>query len=390
MIPIKHNTIFISIASYRDDVCPLTVKSIFDMAEYPENIFIGICQQNDHSNDTDCFDESYQYASHIKILRIPHTEAKGPTYARYLCSTLWNGEEFYMQIDSHTRFVKNWDSICINMINTIKNMNLSNKPVISHYPKEYSTYDSYSENEKYNVPRMCKAFFNERGMISFMGAEEINTNGIPYKTPYLASGMFFCESKFLYELPYDPYLPYLFVGEEILHSIRFYTHGWDIFTPSENVVFHEYTRINKPKIWTDNPYYSDQNAFNKVKYYLRLYDNKDNLNQINLEDLDKNLIVDLDKYGLGQIRTLDDFYNFAKIDKDKSFVYSNFCKPNDIASEQDVVNSNKFNYNKNNYVFDPQNENQGLNTFGLSNILLSILIILFLLLLLVGVSRFIL
>ena len=47
----ENNTIFVSIASYRDDVCPTTLKSLYEMANKPENIFVGICQQNKESSD---------------------------------------------------------------------------------------------------------------------------------------------------------------------------------------------------------------------------------------------------------------------------------------------------------------------------------------------------
>jgi len=303
----KTNTIFVSIASYRDNVCTKTLQSLYEMADDPKRVFVGLCQQNNNKEDEDCISDDIRnkYSSNIRIIRIPYFEAKGPTWARYLCSTLWDGEEYYFQIDSHTKFVKGWDTLCINMIKIIKTGEFSLKPVLSHYPKEYEAYDNYNLSDKYNVPRMCKSFFNKRDMISFLGAEVINTNDIPYNTPYLASGMFFCESYFLNELPYDPNLDYLFVGEEILHSIRFYTNGWDIYTPTENIIFHEYERKDKPKIWTDNPYYSDLPAFNKVKYYIGLVDENEKNN------LDKNISNNLDKYGLGTVRTLQDYYKFT-------------------------------------------------------------------------------
>lgn len=332
MVLLKKNTIFVSIASYRDDVCTDTLDSLFKMAENPNSIFVGICQQNDDTQDKDCISlvENTPLANNVRIIRIPHYEAKGPTHARYLCSTLWNGEEFFLQIDSHTKFVKNWDTICINMINSIKTQKLSDKPVISYYPKEYNQYEKYTEEQKHNVPRMCKSFFNDRGMISFLGSQEIKTDNKVYKTPHLAGGMFFCESYFLNELPFDPDLPYLFVGEEILHSIRFFTNGWDLFTPSENIIFHEYTRKGKPKIWTDNPYYSDMIAFNKVKHYLGLDNN-----------IPTDKYINLDKYGLGKSRTIQEFYDFAGIDINNKRMIKNFCNPDNIASEKDIVESNK-------------------------------------------------
>ena len=333
----KKDAIFVSIASYRDDVCNSTLKSLFEMAKNPKNVFVGICQQNNPVEDGDCI-ESFENNCNVKIIRIPHYEAKGPTYARYLCSTLWDGEEYFLQIDSHSKFVKDWDEKCINIIKQIKDLGLSKKPVLSHYPREISEYETISKDEKNKtqVPRMCKSFFNNRGMISFMGSETMNTENKPYMTPYVAGGMCFCESYFLDELPYDPNLPYLFVGEEILHSIRFYTNGWDVFTPTENIVFHEYTRANKPKIWTDNPYYSDIPAFEKVKKYINLVD-KD-------YELPNELKNNLDKYGLGKTRSLDDYYKFAGIDIKNKTVHKNFCRENNEATEDDVFKSNEKNH----------------------------------------------
>ena len=211
---------------------------------------------------------------------------------------------------------------------------------------------------------MCKSFFNERGMISFLASREISTSNQVYKTPHLAGGMFFCESYFLNELPFDPDLPYLFVGEEILHSIRFFTNGWDIFSPSENIIFHEYTRSGKPKIWTDNPYYSDMTAFNKVKYYLGL--DKDTF------QTDK--YVNLDKYGLGKARTIQEFYDFAGIDLANKRVVKNFCNTDNIATNEDIAGSNK--------IKTPQNTTQTITSSELSYIYYLVYIILMVILLL--------
>lgn len=334
----KPGAIFVSIASYRDDVCLTTLQSLYTMADKPNNVYVGICQQNKDEEDTDCVAGGYEDHPNVRMIRIPYFDAKGPTHARYLCSTLWDGEEYFLQVDSHTKFVKGWDTLCIGMLMDIKNKGLSQKPVLSHYPREINEYEVYDDGMKKMVPRMCKSFFNDRGMISFMGAESLDTNNVPYMTPYVAGGMFFCESYFLKELPFDPNLPFLFVGEEILHSIRFYTHGWDIFTPTENVVFHEYTRAEKPKIWTDNPTYSDIPAFDKVKFYLKLFDDENKVTDY--------LKFNLDKYGLGKVRTLEDYYNFAGIDVQNKKVYKNFCRENNIATEEDIFMSNEINHKK--------------------------------------------
>jgi hypothetical protein len=164
-----------------------------------------------------------------------------------------------------------------------------------------------------------------------MASEILDTKGEYYLTPFVAGGMVFSESYFLKELPYDPNLPYIFVGEEILHSIRYYTNGWDVFTPKENIIFHEYTRSEKPKIWTDNPYYSDMDAFNKIRYLIGL-DTDDS-------KLKPEMKVDLDKYGLGKVRTLQQYYELTGIDVKNKIVTKNFCREGNVASENDIKRS---------------------------------------------------
>ena len=318
-------TIFVSIASYRDKVCGSTVESLYKNAKYPLNVFVGICQQNS-PDDQDCLagiDPAIPLQN-IRIMRIPHTEAQGPCKARYLCSTLYKDEDFYMQIDSHTRFVSEWDVKAIGMIERIKQEHLSNKPVLSGYP---ASFEDYNSSERHVVPRICKANFNDRDMITFSAAQYIDTKGKFYRSPFIAAGMFFTQGDFLKEVPFDPDLPYLFTGEEILLSIRFFTNGMDIFTPSENLVFHEYTRNDAPKFWNDIKY-SDTEAHEKVKKYINS----------TINPLPKELASYMEKcemaliksggcknYGLGKARTLQEFYDFSGINPKNKTESIDFC-----------------------------------------------------------------
>jgi [Skp1-protein]-hydroxyproline N-acetylglucosaminyltransferase len=323
--PIKNdNSIFVSIAAYRDKDCINTILDCFQKANNPKNIFIGICQQN-KKDDPDCiYNEQYNqlvpYLNNIKVIRIPYYEAKGPTYARYLCSTLFNGENYYLQIDSHIRFVKNWDQLAIQMIQQTG----SPKTVLSYYSKTIE-HANHTDKQLTHVPRICKSFFNDRGMISFLGAEELPIHNQPYQTPYIAAGFIFANSSFLHHIPFDPYLPNLFVGEEILLSIRFWTHGWDIYSPNKNIVFHKYTRKDEPHVWDDNVF-NDLEAFAKVK----------NLIGLSNEPIPESVNKQLEIYGLGKSRSLQDYYKFAGIDINNKKVTSNFCRPNNIETNKET------------------------------------------------------
>lgn len=303
------NKIFVSIASFRDPDCPKTIESLFTNASYPLNIYIGVCQQN-AENDLDCLSGvEKKYLNNIRVSRIPDTHAKGPTYARYICSSLWNNEEYYLQIDSHLLFVKKWDEKLINMLNNLKKNGVK-KPIITHYPRDIVDYNNYDtkSNERFNVSTICKSSFNDDSVLIFNDTQLINTNGQLYENAYIAAGLFFCESYFLKQIPFDPSLDYLFFGEEILLSVRFWTNGWRIFTPAENIAYHDYHREKRPTFWMHQRY-SNENALDKVRKIIGIVDSKEKY----------------DKYGLGNEKTLQEYYEFAGIDLPQRKIYKNFC-----------------------------------------------------------------
>jgi len=105
----QSNKIFVSIASYRDDQCIDTLKNIVEQADYPENLNVVICQQNSIT-DKDCVSwctfNKHKACKSYNIERLNYTEARGPTYARWRIQQKWSGEEYFLQVDAHTRMIK--------------------------------------------------------------------------------------------------------------------------------------------------------------------------------------------------------------------------------------------------------------------------------------------
>jgi Glycosyltransferase (GlcNAc) len=122
-------SIFLSLATYRDENCLNTVKWAFSKAKNPEKLFIGIVQQNCHADcksgiltgggmedvppDDDCkklFCESEEgrelcARGHVRSLDIDEPESLGPYAARYFASKLWYGENWFMQTDSVSSYI---------------------------------------------------------------------------------------------------------------------------------------------------------------------------------------------------------------------------------------------------------------------------------------------
>jgi len=118
----QNQKIFINVASYRDEECATTIDEAFFYASKKENIFIGICEQNAEESES-CIHANTlnKYPAQIRQIHIPSIDAKGPTYGRYLASLLYQGEDYILQIDSHLRFVQDWDIKLLDMMNRCPN-----------------------------------------------------------------------------------------------------------------------------------------------------------------------------------------------------------------------------------------------------------------------------
>jgi hypothetical protein len=304
---LKNGEIFVSIASYRDTECNDTIKSIYTNAKNPERIFLGICEQNNKDYPSEnCIKDNINtdpalrpYSDNIRIIKLDYTEAKGPTYARYFCSTLWDGQEYYLQIDSHMKFEKDWDSRLINMYTEAqkdsKSTGGSDKVVLSAYPP------SIEQMSQYGVPIMDNYQIKDNGLpMFFAGFKDVEGRPVKNDKPFVAAGFLFTDASFLYDVPFDPYLSGLFQGEELLLSARFYTNGYSFYAPSEKIVSHHYNRKG-------SLYNNDMKNFNtcirqaekRVKYILGM---------IPRDQVPVEYLRNIDKYSLGSTRTIDEFF----------------------------------------------------------------------------------
>jgi len=108
----KKNKIFIQIASYRDPELVPTIKDCIAKAKYPDRLRFGICWQHDETESLD----KYQGDERFSIIDCPWYESKGGGWARHEIQKLYKGETYTMQLDSHHRFVRDWDEQLIEMM----------------------------------------------------------------------------------------------------------------------------------------------------------------------------------------------------------------------------------------------------------------------------------
>ena len=131
--------IFVQIASYRDPELLPTIRDCIDKAKYPENLTFGICWQRDETETMGEFENDPRF----RVLDYHWSKSKGLCWARSEIQKLWEGEDYTLQLDSHHRFLQDWDVELIEMMK----LTGSEKPIITSYAGMYRP----STNELLNV-----------------------------------------------------------------------------------------------------------------------------------------------------------------------------------------------------------------------------------------------
>ena len=243
--------IFISIASYRDPELQWTIKSAIENANNPDNLYFGVVHQG---VDSELFD--INAIKNMSLIKMHPKEAKGAGFARAKAMELYSGQEYFLQIDSHTRFVPGWDAICIDQLNRAKNISGHSRVLLSYFPAPYEPERNggmflVKNNPKIkSYPTRQKILLNKRKQWT---AERFEFDSKLKENPELSEtvlgGFMFSDGSIVNEVPYDPEIS--FFGEEICFAMRSWTRGWDIYSPSKNIVYHFYSRGGYSKIWKD-------------------------------------------------------------------------------------------------------------------------------------------
>jgi glycosyltransferase involved in cell wall biosynthesis len=137
------NTVFIQIASYRDPELLPTLKNCLDKAKYPENLRFSIAWQHSSEDEWDNLDQ-YKNDSRFRIIDIDYKDAKGACWARNQIQQKYDGEKYTFQLDSHHRFIQDWDEELINMILQLQNKGYE-KPLLTSYISSYNPQNDPKE-----------------------------------------------------------------------------------------------------------------------------------------------------------------------------------------------------------------------------------------------------
>lgn len=299
-------SIFVQIATYHDYELPYTIKDLVQKSSGNNIINFGVYL-------------CYYQKEDIVIPKLTNVKYKtdmapkgiGLGYSRLMAHSFYDGEDYYLQIDSHTKMDKNWDEQIIKDIEDYKLMGFK-KPLITTYPRNY-WYDSDGVAKFDLGDRVTQISFNEK-------PEQFKSIMIPSQTAVdnirdnifsnsVSGGSIFTVGEFIVPNP-----KIAFYGEEIMIAARAFTNGFDLLLPKKQYMYHLYFDHSRPLeskrrlLWKD---FADE--FNSI----------DSISKQEIINIFKNNIIG--KEELGTERTLGEYGTFAGLDFEKMEVVLNKC-----------------------------------------------------------------
>ena len=316
--------IFVSIASYRDAELIPTLLDLIRQATNPQALNIAVCWQDDAdpeifsltgfhpcSADSTRSETTLSFifgGARITLLPCHYFSARGTGWARHRCESLYAGEEYFLQIDAHSRFICGWDQEMISLLEQLSQQ--SRLPILSAYPPAYRPVSDEQPGRDTTVSRLIFRKFSSSGLPETSGRAFSATQ--PVRGSYLAGGFIFSYGSFVRDVPNDPLI--FFSGEEISMAVRAFTHGYDIYHPHKVLLWHYYQRQESPKVWQDHTDEACQRGDVPVSWWQRDQLSKQRVSALLGLSTPTEAFAD---YGPGSLRTVREYQYQCGVDFQK-------------------------------------------------------------------------
>lgn len=291
-------SIFVQIPSFQDYELPLTILDCIKKSSGNNVINFGVFNcyfENDKVKVPDLYNVKFEDSVAPNKL--------GVGIARYTANSFYDGEDYYLQIDSHSRFDENWDEFLISDYLYYKDAGLN--PILTTYPGIYM----YEEGKEKFLPNDSTPYigFNrsKESQAQFLKdkilpqTSEYNKEGNIF-TKGVSGGQVFGPGLIAKIAPNKKMFNW---GEETLLLLRLFTHGYDLLIPRSNKIYHLYYDQN-----------SEELSKRKLpgNYFKKETEETRRLSNIELARIIENRVIGDQE--LGSVRGLDEYERYANID----------------------------------------------------------------------------
>ena len=258
------NQIFIAFPAFNEEDIHLTITTALGKAKYPENVHFGIFL---HYPKGDFPDLSIY--PNVKEVRSINPIGLGTGLSRKIATSLYEDEEYYLQIDAHTIFKTNWDQILIKNYKELKK--LFYRPIITGLVPTWSKDENgnilnhFGRQEEVDIPVFSMDFQRDYESIARnIGLPTPTLVEVDYKNFYhehylIAANFLFTDAKYLENMPFDPKVKY---HEENITAMRAWTKGYRFFSIKEDTMWTRqmFNKIMPQDSWRDMINVQDKNG----------------------------------------------------------------------------------------------------------------------------------
>jgi hypothetical protein len=295
--------IFVSIASYCDPVLPFTLQRAVTTAADPARLHFGVVDQSPEGSAR----VAAPGPARLSLVQLAARDARGPCWARALAMSLHDGEDWFLQLDSHMDFDEGWDERLVAQALALGAPR--QRLAISSYPDAFAFAEGRPVRRPTTPGVLAQvlppgaAFVPGHPVLPFQAQPVAADEPLP--AFHVGAGCLFAPGGITQEVPYDPWL--YFHGEEQALALRLYTRGWDLFHMPGLPVHHLYNdpgsgAPRRPLHWD-----AEQEAGRDTAWWKLEQRARDRLQALVAG-------ADLGIYGLGRERSLADFAAFSGID----------------------------------------------------------------------------
>lgn len=288
-------SIFVQIPSYHDFELIRTINDCINKSSGLHTINFGV-----HISYFDKIDFALPDMPNVKYEISKAPKNLGVGASRYIANSFYNGEDYYLQIDSHSRFETYWDDVLINTYKKYKSNGAN--PVISCYPGAYE----YNESGLNILNSKAHVSYTE-----FIPELSFGDTLVPHQRAVSnVEGNIFTKSVSAASIFSDgsisqikPNKKMYFWGEEILIAVRLFTSGYDLMLPESQFIYHLYYNGDLGYKNLRRQAGEDFPLESKIL---------EKASRAELNDILLNKRID--DQGLGSVRTLEEYEEYASID----------------------------------------------------------------------------
>jgi hypothetical protein len=151
-------TIYVSLATLDDSETQIAIDNLFKDAAYPERVHVGLVVINKKEKEYKKYKKNNKDKNvSLKYVKLV-TDILGTGFGRYHAQSMYNNEDYFLQVDSHTLFQPNWDETLIDLYEEAKETLKLDKFILT----AYLGYYNYRPERLVDQPRARYPFYDKR------------------------------------------------------------------------------------------------------------------------------------------------------------------------------------------------------------------------------------